>query len=173
MFLINLIITLLPVIGWSQPAALPVDQEEYCNERFNFCMTYPEDYFSESIYSDNGDGVTLRAQDGRVEVSALGAYNVMDWTPEAIIQDYFKIMQEKPMEVELLELYSDDYTAWAKMKYNHEVQLFQIFMHPEDESYTTTVFTVPASSPELLEQLMNTVQLTFGEPSVADINDER
>ncbi|MCB0629463.1 MAG: hypothetical protein R2824_30855 [Saprospiraceae bacterium] len=167
MFLINLLIALLPVFGWSQPAELPADQEEYCNERFNFCMTYPEDYFTESIFSDNGDGVTLRAQNGRIEVSALGAYNVMSWTPEDLINSYFKVMKEKPMEVELLELYSDSFTGWVKMQYNHEIQAFHVYMHPEDNSYTTTIFTVPASSPELLEQLTNSVQVSFTQPSVA------
>lgn len=171
MFLINLIVALLPVFGASQSTTAPKMQEQYCNERFGFCMTYPEDYFTESIYSDNGDGVTLQAQDGRVEVSALGAYNVMNQTPEEVLEDYFEVMKEKPMEVELLELYSDTYNGWAKMRYNHEIQLFQVALHPEEDVYTTMVFRIPASSPELLEQLLSTVELTYNAASVA-ANDE-
>lgn len=137
----------------------PVETEEYCNERFAFCVTYPSGYFSEKVYADNGDGVTMYAQDGTIEADIMGAYNVMNWTVEDIVNNYFKTIREKPMEVELVELYTDESYGWAKMKYNYEIQLIQINLL--DDAYITTLITVPASSPELLDELTKSVQVTF------------
>lgn len=158
---------MIPVFGSPQASMAATEPEEYCNERFLFCLSYPEDYFDEITFADNGDGITLSAQNSRVEVSALGAFNVMNWTPESIIESYFKVMKEKPMEVKLLEMHSDNSNGWAKMKYNHEIQLFRVDLHPEENIYTTTIFRIPASSPELLEQLLASVQVTYNAPSVA------
>lgn len=135
------------------------DLDEYCNERFEFCVTYPNDYFSERVYADNGDGLTLFARDRTVEIDITGAYNVMNWSVQDIVDHYFKTVQEKPMEVELLELYTDEAYGWAKMKYNYEIQLLQINLL--NDAYVTTLMTVPTSEESLLEELQKTVQLTF------------
>ena len=134
-------------------------QEEYCNERFEFCVTYPGDYFSDIIYADNGDGIALYAQEGAVEVDIMGAYNIMGYSVEGIIDDYFETMKRKPAEAELLELHTDEAYGWAKMKYDLEIQLIQINLL--NETYVTTLITVPASSPELLEELRDSVLVTF------------
>ncbi|PHN03604.1 hypothetical protein [Flavilitoribacter nigricans] len=159
MFFLNLIFAILPLVGFNGTFATPVEQEEYCNERFEFCVTYPSGYFSEKVYSDNGDGVTMYAQEGVIEADIIGAYNVMDWSVEGILDNYFKTIKEKPMEVELVELYTDEAYGWAKMKYNYEIQLVQINLL--NDSYITTILTVPASSPDLLDELSKSIQVTF------------
>jgi DNA polymerase elongation subunit (family B) len=159
MFFFNLILAILPLMGMSDIRSAPLEVEEYCNERFEFCVTYPSAYFSEKQYADNGDGITMYAQEGAVEVDIIGAYNVMEWSVEDIANNYFKSIKEKPMEVELREIYTDEAYGWAKLKYNYEIQLFKINLL--DDAYITTIITVPASSPELLDELMESVQLTF------------
>ncbi len=159
MFFLNLIFAVLPLVGINSISTVPMETEEYCNERFTFCVTYPSGYFSEKVYADNGDGVTMYAQEGVVEVDIMGAYNVMDWTVEGIVNNYFQTIKEKPMEVELVELYTDESYGWAKMEYNYEIQLVQINLL--NDAYITTIYTVPASSPELLDKLTESVQVSF------------
>lgn len=159
MFFLNLIVAILPLIGFHPEYALAADTEEYCNERFEFCVAYPSDMFSEKEFADNGDGVTMFADDRTVEVDIMGAYNIMDWSVEGIIDNYFKTIKEKPMEVELLELYTDSSYGWAKMKYNYEIQLIKINLL--NDSYVTTIITVPGSASELLEELSESVQVAF------------
>lgn len=159
MFFLNLIFAIFPIIGFNGITSNTIEVEEYCNERFEFCVTYPSDYFSEQEYADNGDGVTMFAEEGKVEADIMGAYNVMDWSVENILDNYFKAIKEKPMEVELVEIYTDDSYGWVKLKYNFEIQLVKINLLYD--SYITTILTVPASSPELLEDLSEEVQVTF------------
>lgn len=159
MFFLNLIFAILPIMGMNGLTALPAETEEYCNERFQFCITYPSGYFSENVYSDNGDGVTMYAQDGTVEVDIMGSYNVMGWTVDDILNDYFKIMKKKPMEVNLEEMFTDSAYGWVKMTYNYEVQLVQVNLL--NDSYITTIITVPASQPDLLDKLTKSVLVTF------------
>lgn len=135
------------------------DLKEYCNERFGFCVTYPGGYFSERIYADNGDGLTLFAAERTIEVDITGAYNVMNWSVQDIVDDYFEIIQAKPMEVELLELHTEETYGWAKMMYNNEIQLMQVNLL--DDAYITTLIRVPASDEALIEKLQQSVQLTF------------
>lgn len=163
MFFINLIFAISPVLGFSAPQPLAAEQEEYCNERFEFCVTYPDDYFTEKTYADNGDGVTMTVDNGRIEVDVMGAYNVMNWFVEDIINSYFKTIQEKPMEVQLSEIVADQTSGWATMTYNYEIQYFYVSMW--NDSYITMIITVPASQPETLDLLKQEVQLTFPLPA--------
>lgn len=159
MFFLNVIFAILPLFSSSVDVMIPTEVEEYCNERFVFCVTYPGGLFVDKEYADNGDGITLHAAGGRIEADIMGAYNVLGWSMEDIFENYFKAMREKPMEVELLELYTDETYGWAKMKYNYEIQLIRVNLL--NDAYITTIITVPASSPDLLEELEDTVQVTF------------
>ncbi|MCB0375609.1 MAG: hypothetical protein KDD04_06795 [Sinomicrobium sp.] len=159
MFFINLIFALVPILGFSADLPATAEQEEYCNERFNFCVTYPNNYFTEKTYADNGDGVVMATADSRVELDVMGAYNVMNWSVQDIIDSYFKSIKNKPMEVELSELKTEASKGSAKMTYNYEIQLFQVNML--GDTYITTIITVPASEPELLNDLVNKIQVAF------------
>lgn len=53
----------------------------YCNSRYDFCLTYPGSLLTVKQVSDNEDGVLLMTADHRVKVSANGSYNVLQWAP--------------------------------------------------------------------------------------------
>ena len=57
----------------------------YCNNRFGFCLNYPDKLSPSEEAPINSDGIILQAPDG-VQVSVSGSYNVMDWTPEKIFE---------------------------------------------------------------------------------------
>ncbi|TXB62084.1 hypothetical protein [Phaeodactylibacter luteus] len=57
---------------------------EYCNNRFGFCVEYPVDLHLAKDRPINGDGITLEADAGEIEVVIAGSHNVMEWTPEKI-----------------------------------------------------------------------------------------
>lgn len=159
MFFIKFLLILLPMLGMPAGETTPADPAEYCNERFGYCLVYPDEYLTEQEVADNGDGISVRNAEGTVKVSVTGAYNVMNWNVEEIISLYFESLETKPMEVALSEILTDDSYGWVKVSYNYEIQLFKVNLL--NDAYVTTLITVPASQAELLEQLNDSLQVSF------------
>lgn len=160
MFFINFLLMLLPALSIAPfPPATPADPAQYCNDRFSYCLTYPDEYFTQVMSSDNGDGIMLTNEEGTVKVSVTGAYNVMNWTVEEINDIYFESLENKPMEVRLSEILTEDTYGWVEMRYNYEIQLFKVNLL--NDAYVTMLITVPASQAELLEELTEKLQLSF------------
>jgi len=83
--------------------AQPVENT-YCNNRFGFCVTYPEGVKLSEGQPINGDGILLENTEKDIIVNVSGSHNVMDWTPEKIYtftrEDFGMDMKA---EVEVLE----------------------------------------------------------------------
>ncbi|HMQ48291.1 MAG TPA: hypothetical protein PKA00_13085 [Saprospiraceae bacterium] len=69
----------LCIPSWSQSG-----QSTYCNNRFGFCVQYPESLRPVQDAAINGDGLTLELAGSSITVSVSGSHNAMDWTPEKI-----------------------------------------------------------------------------------------
>lgn len=63
---------------------------EYCNLRFDYCLAYPGNEFTQQESSDNGDGVVFLDDTKKVTMTIVGAHNVMAWTPEDIFYFTFE-----------------------------------------------------------------------------------
>lgn len=63
---------------------------EYCNLRFDYCLAYPSEYFTQQESSDNGDGAVFLSNDGKITMTIVGAHNVMKWTPKDIFYFTFE-----------------------------------------------------------------------------------
>lgn len=57
----------------------------YCNNRFGFCVNYPDMLKPASDGPANGDGIILEGEEG-INVSISGSFNVMGWTPQRIYE---------------------------------------------------------------------------------------
>ncbi len=89
-----LLLLLLPIAGRAQP------QEKYCNNRFGFCLLYPEGFFDRVDPSDNADGLRFFADEQGIEVSVSGSNNVLQWTPEEIGELEKEVVMEDYGQVE-------------------------------------------------------------------------
>jgi len=63
---------------------------EYCNLRFDYCLAYPGNEFTQQESSDNGDGAVFLDETGKVTMTIVGAHNVMAWTPKDIFYFTFE-----------------------------------------------------------------------------------
>jgi hypothetical protein len=61
---------------------------EYCNERYDFCMEYPKDFIPQGE-SYNGDGQVFISKDKKVQISTFGSMSIIDVNPT--IKDHFEM----------------------------------------------------------------------------------
>lgn len=69
-------------------ASAQTEMAKYCNNRFDFCIEYPADIFTEKMLSANGDGVELTNADGNAYLLASGANNVIKTSVEAEYKNF-------------------------------------------------------------------------------------
>ena len=161
--LLNVLIFIsLPFIFQSAgPAETASDSEQYCNNRFNYCLSYPADYFTSINGSPNGDGVLFSAPEKETKVRVAGAYNVMDWSVEDVYYFSFEELLKKDKSIELVESTMDD--SWGegliRFKEEKKMKFFQINLL--DNAYVVVMITVPDDSFDLLDRLKEEIQLTI------------
>lgn len=76
---------------------------EYCNPRFNFCIEYPSDIFTEKMLSTNGDGIELTNDNGDVYLFASGSNNILTTSVEAEYKNFLNYMVATEGQVKELE----------------------------------------------------------------------
>ena len=103
-FLFIYIIQFFSAFTLLAPATTVVDVESYCNGRYNFCVTYPDDYFDKKTVADNSDGLRLSSNDKQSELSISAAWNVLD---QDLTSLYFDLLEGLTMEGK--EITDDDY----------------------------------------------------------------
>jgi len=59
----------------------PQDWQIYVNKRFGTRIHYPADLLPTGFSSLNGDGVTMKSSDGRIELRVFGGFNALEHTP--------------------------------------------------------------------------------------------
>lgn len=72
--------------------------ERYCNERFEFCVEYPNGIFTETLYSDNGDGVILTTKNDQLQMTISGMHNPEDRSTEEVMDEILSELDHKDME---------------------------------------------------------------------------
>ena len=81
----KILFSLISIVALSVSALSAQATKTYCNNRFGFCVTYPAELKVSDELPANSDGVTLEAPNG-IQTSVSGSYNVMNWTPEEILE---------------------------------------------------------------------------------------
>ena len=157
--LINiLIISLFPIFLSSSIAEITDESERYCNERFNYCLEYPSDYFLAPIGASNGDGILLTTKDNKVRVRVAGSYNVMDWSIKDVYYFNFEHLIKETKEIEHLESTFDETYGEVSLKIGEEITHYQIYLL--NDAYTILTISVPEDAEELLTQLKEATQLS-------------
>jgi hypothetical protein len=81
--------------------------EEYCNNRYGFCIEYPGSTFTSKHMSANNDGVALISADGNYQLRVSGYFNVMDWPVEDEYTDFLDVVKSNSHGLPVEEVWSD------------------------------------------------------------------
>lgn len=161
------ILLLLPlVIGFSSRNATIAsgtghaadNDHTYCNARFDFCLQYPDAIFTQSVKSDNDDGISLYSEDGLMRAKAYGAYNIEGATMEGLYQ---MLVNELATTNSNLVIMSNDVgkTAYeATFLGDKEMYYYRIVTHP-DNIILTLMIAVPNGMEEMLHSLQKDMVL--------------
>lgn len=84
-------------------ASAQSEMAEYCNNRFDFCIEYPSDIFTEKMLSANGDGVEFTNADGTVYLLASGSNNVLKTSVEAEYKNFMNYIIHTEGQVKEIE----------------------------------------------------------------------
>ena len=131
--------------------------KQYCNNRFGYCLKYPEQLFPKSFVADNDDGIRLASEDGKLHVEASGSYNIMEWELVDIHNAiYDDLMLKYP------DIITTSFDIWANrsesvFRYGNQVSYYENILL--NDQYITLVISVPQGMEALLVSLKNEVAI--------------
>jgi len=131
----------------------------YCNARFDFCISYPSDLFVKKEVSDNGDGIELSGLDGEVKLSVSGVKNVLDQDLEGVYEDlkYSISFSEGGIENEIVETgekyFLTSFTANDKKFFVKAIEHQEDFVVLLAETHNTSLFNLKDFKSEIAIQL--------------------
>jgi hypothetical protein len=162
--LINLsILFILPLaIGsstYGASIAASRDDGNYCNARYDFCVSFPSELFTKKLTSDNDDGIRLTSTDGKVCVEASGAYNVGNWSITDLYDFTFQdITADHPDVVKYVDYKIGKNAYEATFQYANELHYYKSVLH-RNNTYITLMIAVPLGMEGLLDNLKEEVLL--------------
>jgi hypothetical protein len=141
-------------------AVLFQPQEEYCNERFDFCLQYPVGFFDRIEPSDNADGVRLLAGGQDIELTISGSNNVLQWTLDDMRQLQKEVIAEDFGAVQnLSEKPGPGYVEFRFLAAG-ATHLHRIY-HREDEIVFLRIRAGRQTQPEVLAKLLSELVVQF------------
>ncbi|MBR9921230.1 MAG: hypothetical protein GYB31_10360 [Bacteroidetes bacterium] len=152
-----LIILCMPFIYSSAKSA--EEARSYCNDRFGFCVEYPENLFTQVFIPDNGDGVLLQSEDGKYKVQASGSYNLMDWEIEDIYYFTFEDFSRESSGVKNLDSVFTETEYEATFLVDDQLRYYHTFLFAD--SYITLTIVVPKGEDNILNSLKDEVGLRY------------
>lgn len=142
-------------------AGLQAQQMEYCNNRFNFCIHYPESLVMQER-SINADGITLTTADGKIQVCVTGSHNVMDWPAERIYsfeKEAFAEGVANGSEVQELEFTLEADGFQAILSKGQQVEAMR--MWGKEEVYVLLSIRGPSLSKQEIETIWQQIAVKF------------
>jgi len=73
-FRLLILLFLLPFIFASTPVE---ESDQYCNSRFDYCVEFYQDIFTERTLSANGDGAFFSSPNGEITMTINGEYDIL------------------------------------------------------------------------------------------------
>lgn len=91
---------------------------EYCNERFDFCLKYPS-ILSQKDISSNEDGIVLRSDNQDIRLRVFGYHNMLENNAAEELDHYFDManMEHPKLEAEWTSTAKNDLdsNAWIRV----------------------------------------------------------
>lgn len=131
--------------------------KQYCNDRFDFCLKYPEQLFTKSWVADNNDGIRLGSEDGKLYVEASGSNNILNWQLVDIHNAYFDGLKDQYPDIETMSFQVLGNRSESVFRYDKQVAYYENVLR--DGHYITLIIKVPQGMEALLISLKNEVAL--------------
>lgn len=106
---------------------------EYCNQRFDFCLKYPS-IFSQKDISSNEDGIVLRSDNQDIRLRVFGYHNVLDNNAAEELDNYFDManMEHPKLEAEWISVTKNDLDSDAWIRVGRIVYFVRTIVIGED-----------------------------------------
>lgn len=135
----------------------PLFIENYCNERYDFCLDYPSDILFLAETGDNGDGISLVNKDKKMTVNVYGTFNVFNENIETLYESAIQELAIKPSELEkgdiLLENDAYEFTIETDVAWVYQKVVLSA------DTIITIFIKVPKRDKEALLKLKKAVRL--------------
>ena len=94
------IFILMTMVFFSPSALAQESKASYCNERYDFCLQYPDMVFSQKNESTNDDGIILRSSDNDIRLRVYGYHNVLVNDASAELDSYIEMVELENDKIE-------------------------------------------------------------------------
>lgn len=94
------IFVLLITVFSSTAVVAQESKATYCNERYDFCLKYPDTIFSQKDESTNDDGVILRSSSNDIRLRVYGYHNVLVNDASAELDSYIEMVELENEKIE-------------------------------------------------------------------------
>ena len=126
--------------------------ESYHNNRFDFCVAYPENFLMEMGESQNEDGNTFATANKSSEMRASGMYNAL----EQSISEAFDSATENGTyyDEERIVTYKKQGDNWFVVSGNYNESIFYVRTVLEDDTFYTLYFEYHSSEKEKFKEII-------------------
>ena len=150
--------------------------EEYCNARFNFCVEYPSNIFTEKHESANGDGIELINEAGDAYIVASGANNTMNTSVEAEYKSFLNFIIESEGAIKEIDSYKGENMLEVTVQVANKYFYYQTYISDKFivAAMVRTDLDDPKASLAAFNYLKDTVSLEidFLDPSALGYTEE-
>lgn len=161
--LMNLILSFtFPFLIASTPSASQManqGQLEYCNERYKFCISYPDNFFTGKNLADNNDGITLYEDVKDIEFKVSGSYNVMNWGLEDIYYFSLEKFVEGQQNIKNIDQNFEEYSYETTFLVDDKLHYYRTYLL--DDVYVSLVIIIPANEMETLDKLKEEIEFSI------------
>lgn len=102
--------------------------EEYCNPRFDFCIEYPANIFTEKYESTNGDGIELINEAGDAYIVASGSNNTLNTSVEAEYKNFLNFIIESEGAIKEIDSKRGENQLEVNVQVGNKYFFFQTFI---------------------------------------------
>ncbi len=113
---------------------------QYCNNRFDYCVSYPDDLFDTILKPANNDGRTWVSEDGNMHLTVYGTNN-LDWSLKDEYSRWIDILKsnnENDLRLKTNVLFDDYFELAGVIDGNYYYH--KTYLNKEKEQFITLIF---------------------------------
>lgn len=143
--------------GWKAPTIR--SGQQYCNERFHYCLDYPASLFPGTFISTDGDSLLLRTADQLGELSVIGTNTEGKQDSHLAFEQRLRALAKPDESPNILSIINgDDYYEVNFLFDGHWYHQKAGFFPTYDVLYTAKV---PVNRTELMVRMKADVRIEF------------
>lgn len=143
----NYLLSILFIIPCFSLCSQSGELRSYCNEKYDFCIYFPDEIFDKETTLNNGEGVIFSSSDNDITLEILGVPNINHWTTKDIYYFTFEDILTTPPSNKLLSANIKPEFCIVESIIEKQRRYFEVRMR--DEYYITIQLNVPKYLSEL------------------------